>query len=309
MPRINFVSFTFLFAFGLGAFAGIGLALLAVALATPEPEPTVIQPAPAAAADVPPPTSTPTPTPTATVTATPEPVIRTRATLNVHIGPAESYAILGTLAGGSEIDVSGRDSEGDWVAIEFPPNSAARGWIPAEQVDGLSFVQILGLEVLQATLIETAPRFPFSTPRSSFDGGGAASTPGFSGTLPPLLGTPDDPTPRSTPRPATPTPPIGPTDLAIAGVELVSGNRIRVSVENVGPGSVPGVTVEVRAPGYSTEALTSGSLRAGQTLVLQTAELQLNAPAPVTVEVDPDGQLADLDRSNNVLRLELAPQE
>ena len=314
MARINFVSFTFLFAFGLGSFVGIALALLAVALATPEPEPTVIV-ADAAVADA------ATLTPTATLTATPPPTetpvpsVRTRSTLNVRIGPAEGFAVLGTLADGSEIDVQGRDVEGDWVAIEFPPGSSARGWIPSGQVEGLTLVQIMSLGVLQATLIETTPRFPFTTPTpATFDG--AFSTPtAEAGTErgPPALGTPDE-TGSATPRPGTPTPTptpavsIGPTDLAIAGVSEASGGNVRVVVENLGPGDVPWVTVDVSAAGYATETMTfPGTVLAGETVTLQTDELELNAAALVTVEVDPEGMLTDLDRSNNSLTLELSP--
>ena len=312
MPRINFVSFTFLFAFGLGSFVGIAMALLAVALATPEPEPTIIEPDPAALADAP--TTTPTPTATVmlTVTPTPVPVVRTRSTLSVRIGPAQAYAVLGTLASGSEIAVQGRDAGSDWVAIEFPPGSSARGWIPAGQVDGLTLVQIFSLDVLQATLIETAPRPPLSTPTSSgFEGAGGSATPGEgTGQGSPVAGTPDEPS-SATPRAGTSTPTvvsIGPSDLAIAGVTSVSDGRVRVVVENLGPGDVPDVSVEVSAAGYAAETLTGpGILGAGGTVVLQTEALQLNAPALVIVVIDPEGALADLDRSNNTLRIELAP--
>jgi hypothetical protein len=316
MPRVNFVSFTFLFAFGLGSFVGIALALLAVALATPEPEPTIVD-APGAAAMADAATLTPTATTApSTVTPTPVPVMRTRATLSVHIGPDEDYAVLGTLARGSEISVNGRDSEGDWLAIDFPPGSSARGWIPVDQVVGLSLVQIDDLDVLQATSIETSPietsPRPRSTPSSSGDNGssdggnngGGNNGGGDAGGPPARTPTPRAASPTPTPTPAT----IGPSDLAIAGVTTSSGGFIRIGIENLGPGAVPEVTVEVSAAGYSDEILTAPViLRAGDTVMLQTNSLQLNGPTLVSVTLDPAGLLADLDRSNNRLRVEIGP--
>jgi hypothetical protein len=297
MPRVNFISFTFLCGFGLGAFVGVIMALVAIAVATPEPEPAIVQPDPAAAAGV---TSTPAATviPTQTVDPTPAGIIRTRATLNVHIGPAAEYAVLGTLAGGSQVEVQGRDDPGAWVAITFPPNSSARGWIPVTQVTGITFAQVLGLEVVPVTLIETSPGDSVS---------GDSTTPVLSDPFPPLLVTPDNPNPR-VPRTPTPIPSIGPTDLAIAGVEIVAGGRVRVLVENLGPGDAPAVRVEVSAAGYESETLRSAALlRSGDTVALQTSDFRINAPVLVTVEIDPDGQLPDLDPSDNTLRLDLTP--
>jgi hypothetical protein len=306
MPRVNFVSFTFLFAFGLGSFVGIAMALLAVALATPEPEPTFIEvPAAGAAADAA--TLTPTTVATAapTVTPTPVPAVRTRSTLNVRIGPDDRYAVLGTLAGGSEIAVQGRDTGSDWVAIDFPPGSSARGWIPAGQVEGLSLVQISSLGVLQASVIDTSPRSTATRTPAGFDGGPNAG-PGATRTPPALQ---DDPTPRvGTPTPTSTPSSIGPSDLAITGVTSVSGGLIRFGIENLGPGAVPQFSVEVSAAGYADETLTVPVvMRAGDTVTLQTSELQINGPALVVVTIDPDGELADIDRSNNTLRLDLEP--
>ena len=100
MPRINFFSITFLFAFGLGSFVGIGLALLAVALARPADTTTVIEATQVVAADRT--TATATATLVPTETPTPVPVVRALTTLQVHIGPDDAYAVLGTLASGSE---------------------------------------------------------------------------------------------------------------------------------------------------------------------------------------------------------------
>jgi hypothetical protein len=303
MPRINFVSFTFLFAFGLGAFAGLALALLAVALARPEDETTVIEPVVAQAVTATPrPSATATEAPTATVTPVPPP--RTLSTLQVRIGPHQQYAVLGTLARGNEVDVQGRDDSGDWLAIEFPPGSAARGWIPADAVGSLTLVQVLRLDVLQASLIETAP---------------ATSTPGLfqgnDGVVEDDDGQPGVATPTRTPLARTPSPTVtptqavsfGPTDLALAGVSVASDGRVSVAVANEGSGNVASVSVQVSPVGFAAELIGSGVLLSGETTVLLTSRVQLTEVTEVTVTLDPSGTLPDVDPTNNTVTLTLTP--
>jgi hypothetical protein len=304
MPRINFVSFTFLFAFGLGSFVGVALGLLAVAVATPEAEPTIVEVDPAAVVEAP--TATPTPTLIPTLTPTPVPVPRTLATLQVHIGPDEEYAVLGTLASGSELDVQGRDISGDWLAIEFPPGSSARGWLPANVVSGLTLVQISRLDVLQASLIETTPRQTFATPTAPtiFDGNDG---------LPTVTDTPSRAATASPTRSPTPTPqPViySSTDLALGDISLGADGRVRVVVINLGPGDVPGssLTVSVSAQGLGAETLSgSGDLLANASTLFVTSALTITSPADVTVVIDPGLLLTDTARGNNSRSVSLAP--
>ena len=297
LPRINFVSFTFFLAFGLGAFAGIAMALLAVALARPEDKTTVIEPTPVFVAVVP--SATPSPSPVATPTATPVPVQRTLTTLQVHIGPDTAYAVLGTLARGSEVEVRGRDSSGDWLAINFPPGSSARGWVPAHEVDGLTLIQVFRLDVLQASLIPTSPATSTPTLLEGNDGvpAGETATPG---------------TATSTPASAltTPTarvPVFGPTDLALSSVGATSDGRITVVIRNAGPADSPSAGIDVTVQGVGSETLSTGTLLAGQTVELRTSSLRLTESSTVVVTIDPVGLLADIDRTNNTRSFSLAP--
>ena len=303
MPRINFVSFTFLFAFGLGSFAGIGMALLAVALARPADETRIIDASPAAVVATS--TVTPTATPAPTHTPTPIPPPRTTSTLRVHIGPDEDYAILGTLASGNEVSVQGRDTSGDWVAIEFPPGSSARGWIPTDDIDGLSFSEIRQLEVLQATLIDTSPRSPISTSTPTlFEGNDGI----------PSFDDDDDPTPTRTPTPqsapSTATPALtiyGPTDFAFGGVAVGPDGSIRVTVVNAGDGNVPALSISVAATGLGSELLSTGVVMAGETVTFRTSSILLTDTTAVSVTIDPNGILTDTNRANNTRNLTLSP--
>jgi hypothetical protein len=308
MPRINFVSLTFLVAFGLGAFTGIALALLAVALVKPESTTTIIEDQPAAVA----PTTTPLPTATElppTVTPTPIPVVRTLSTLQVRIGPDDGYAVLGTLSSGSKVELQGRDDAAKWVAIEFPPGSSARGWIPIDQVSGLTFVQAYALDVVAVNQIDNTPRYPGGSQGSTIvDGndGFATETPdatAATGTA--GAGTPTV-RPTSTPRAVS----SGPTDLAIGGYSLNASGVLTVTIANRGPGDVPAglLSVQIIATGLQPEVLKSSSaVRAGDSVLLRTATIRITEPTDVTITVDGQGVLSDLDRSNNTLNLTLAP--
>jgi hypothetical protein len=297
MLRINFISFTFVFAFGLGIFAGTALALLAVALARPEDTTTVIEPTQAPVAVVP--TLTPSPTPTtAPPTVTPVPVPRTLATLQVRIGPDVEYAVLGTLARGSELQLQGRDTTGDWLAIDFPPGSSARGWVPTDAVDGLSLLQVFRLDVLQASLIPNAPAAFTPFPIGGNDGVPDGDT------VTPIAGNATA-LPRSTPTPVAPA--FGPTDLALSSISVASDGRLVVVVHNAGPSDSPSAEVQVTVEGAGSETLSTGVLREGATVTLRTSGLHLTEPANVTVEIDPASRLADGNRSNNSNTVPLSP--
>ncbi len=243
-----------------------------------------------------------------TETPTPVPVIRTVSTLQVRIGPAEGYAILGTLNRGSEIDVQGRDSNGDWVAIEFPPGSSARGWIPADEVEGLPLVQVFALDVLQADIIDTTPDYPYATDTPTiFEGNDGFPTAVATASVVRSV----TPTGTSFVSPfVTPTPqPIqyGPTDLAIGGVSVSSDGSLRVVIDNLGPGDVPAVSVVVEATGFSPELLSTGLLRSGDSTVLRTSAVSLTETTDLSITIDPNSLLADSNRTNNTRYASLTP--
>jgi hypothetical protein len=59
---------------------------------------------------------------------------RTAAAVLLRVGPAEGYVVVGTLQAGAPIRAVGRDDDGEWIAVEFPPNATLRAWLPADQV-------------------------------------------------------------------------------------------------------------------------------------------------------------------------------
>ncbi len=280
-PRVRLVSPTFLAGFGFGIFLGVALALLAVALVQ-EPEPGV--------ADVtfrPPATNTPNPALGATATRGPQ--ARTKAALDVRLGPGSAFAIIGVIAKDEALEIVGRDHNGEWLAVRFPPGSTARGWLPVSGVQDLT-----GLESFAVVLPTPLPRtISMVPPFSGLGLGGGAN---------------DGPLART----ATPVPtPAGPPDLAVTSLSLLPDGRVSVVVGNRGPGRLEGLQVFVQVRDLTTrgELLISGltTIGVGGTLSLQSSGFRVTQETDVQAIVDPFATTTDGDRSNNPLQVTLAP--
>ncbi len=121
---------------------------VAAAPATPTPAPT----------DTPiPPTNTPEPTLTPTASQTPEPAVTATATelpaprvvaqsqTNLRQGPGTAYPVVGSMAGGEQADVLGRNAENTWWQVTLADGIA--GWVNASlvtangAVDGVAIAQ------------------------------------------------------------------------------------------------------------------------------------------------------------------------
>ena len=286
--RLRFDSFTFFVAFGFGSFVGVALSLLAIALVQRSDASDRGSPTEAFAV----PTQPPTPF---GATATPDARARTKTASDVYLGPGGAYAIVGLLARGEAVEVIGRDSNSEWVAVRFPPGSAARGWLPADSLDNLSRIE--SLAVVQPTPL---PRNVVPPPPvfSGTAGGALARTP--------LPGQPEVVTP--TPQPAAQEP-AGPPDLVVTRLSLDSNGAVRVTIGNRGPGplSQQQASVLVRDQA-SNQELVSGprSLAAGETVTLTTQFFRVVSQADVTALVDPAGDIRDSDRSNNAMTVSLS---
>ncbi|HXH22310.1 MAG TPA: SH3 domain-containing protein [Dehalococcoidia bacterium] len=279
--RRGFSPFNFLFGFGVGTFVGVGLALLAFAMVDEEPPPraTVRQP------DAP---------VLATSTAAPAVESRPRAktALDVRLGPGNGFAVVGVLAKGDSVEVTGRDDAGEWLAIRFPPGSSGRGWIPVTSVDEPPDVTRLAV-LLPTPLPRTISTFP---PGAFNDGE--------------RQGTGASIVPTRTPDPnATPELRPGPADLVVTAVRLLPDRRISVTVANRGPNDLVGFTifVVVRDLGARSEQLSLAIpfLRVGATATLQTTSLHVTGEEVYQAIVDPFGSAPDVDRTNNSFQVTL----
>ena len=76
-----------------------------------------------------------TPIPPAPVTFTPTPEQKTQAMvtanvgLNVRSGPGTNYPVIGRLVQDQSAPISGRNVERTWWQIQYPPDTADRGWV------------------------------------------------------------------------------------------------------------------------------------------------------------------------------------
>jgi len=73
---------------------------------------------------------TPTPTPPGETPAPGGPPSAVTTTdLNVREGPGQEYSVTGLLPVNTEVEVTGKNEDGSWWQIAYPPDSAGRGWI------------------------------------------------------------------------------------------------------------------------------------------------------------------------------------
>jgi hypothetical protein len=276
-PRSRFGPLSFLFGFGFGIFAGVALALSAIALVRESSKPAtavVVEESPTV--------------PSLIATPTPDLRPRTRAAMDVRLGPGNGFAIIGVLARNEVVEIEGRDASAQWLAIRYPPGSTARGWIRADSVEGFS-----GVDALAVVLPTPIPR--------------AVSTPTlFSpGTRPPT----DRATPETEEPVATPTP--GLPDLVISRMDVLPDLRVSITVANRGLGDVSGypIFVQVRDLGTKSEMISTPlvTLRVGQTMTLQTQTFRVEGEQEVIADVDPFETIPEINERNNTLQATLAP--
>lgn len=291
--RFRMVSVTFVAGFGVGTFVGVALALLAF-LVTRDGEARqanadLITPTQAVAGRV--------------VTPTPDLRTRTIAQQEVHVGPGEAYAVVGTLPRGTAVEVVGRDAGATWLAIRFPAGSAGRGWIPVSDVEGLGPVE--SLAVALPTSIPSAATIPNTSSRQPItsDDSVPLSTPVATAATP-RAGT-------STPIASTPAPQPGSPDLVVTGLSLMADGRVNVTVGNRGTGPLTGQAVFVLVRDLATRSETVstglGTLNPGETTTLTTTTFRVGEEAEVQAVVDPYGSAPDTNRTNNMLSATLAP--
>jgi Bacterial SH3 domain len=134
-----------------GSVAILGLALAALACSAPgltvPPTITVVviptatlapQPiSPSATPAAPTPTATavlPTPL-SATPTATAMPTAKTKSNTSLRNGPGTGYTILGSLAPGLAVKLTGRNADKSWWQIEFPSSPDGYAWASTSNLD------------------------------------------------------------------------------------------------------------------------------------------------------------------------------
>ena len=68
---------------------------------------------------------------------------RVLTTATVFNGPSTGFDIRGTVPAGATVSVSGRDDDGSWLQIVYPPNSSLRGWVEVDLVEVTGDIMLL----------------------------------------------------------------------------------------------------------------------------------------------------------------------
>jgi uncharacterized protein YgiM (DUF1202 family) len=123
------------------------------------------------------PSLTPLPPPTFTAAGDQSgngPILTALVGLNVRAGPGLDYPIVDKLAQGQSAQVSGKNSEGTWWQIVYPPGSSSLAWVSAEaQYSTVSTAEEVQLAQLPspppptATSTSAPPAQPIQTPLST----------------------------------------------------------------------------------------------------------------------------------------------
>jgi len=99
--------------------------------------------------------ATPTMTPTTAFTAT------IKGTANVRSGPGTNYALLGSLASGLTVRVTGRTADKAWWQIDFAPSPTGNAWVLAANTSTESDTRVDALPVVSVSSAPTrAPASP-----------------------------------------------------------------------------------------------------------------------------------------------------
>ena len=129
-------------------------------------------------------------TPTPTTLSEPSapsgtPIAVTTSDLNVREGPGQEYPILGLLPVNTGVEVSGKNPDGSWWEIVYPPGSTARAWVFA------AFTRTQDTENVPVVLTPVPPTATF-TPTAT-----PTSTPSPTATLTPVPTVTQTPTPTA----------------------------------------------------------------------------------------------------------------
>jgi hypothetical protein len=221
-------------------------------------------------------------TPTSTTTAS----LRARAAVtgDVHTLPSEESQILGTLRRGQELDIIGRSSDGQWIAIAYPPGSAQQGWIPALAAD-------LPLELRVLPTVTPAP----------FRGADSSAS-----LLPTVTSAALDGPPPTPVAPGRPLP-----DLVISNVGLLADGRLVATVRNQGNAMVDGRPIEIALASANGQILRIAGTEPRQLGPGQSVDIVVNypitQPTAVRILVDPNGRVEELSRANDVFEASVQP--
>lgn len=213
---------------------------------------------------------------------------KTKTTVAVRSSPGERTPVLGTLQKNSEVQIDGRTEDARWLRVVFPINSEGHGWIDASQLTITGDPASLVVATAEpAPLVEVPTRAV------------ARITP--------------EPSERSAPPAQTRRPPtaVPLPDLVVSTTPTIVNGKLFISVINQGTGTMSGALV-VALFTADGSALLGGATVGGVTLAPgQSIDVGTGYEIPgvqgLLVIVDPNGDVDELDNTNNRVTFVVSP--
>jgi hypothetical protein len=200
---------------------------------------------------------------------------RSLAAATVREGPGLDYIAVGELNRNQDVEVVGRNDEGSWFNIYFPPGSSLRGWVPASALrlpSNASAIPVVSVTPIPrpTVIIPTATAAP--TEES------ATATPTTTGT------------------------PAGGADLEarIVPGTCAPGSQLIINVINRGPGGISSRAIQVLVQNSSGATLATAAqlatIPAGGQIDIATNYV---VQERVFATIDPLQTLGDPNPANN----------
>jgi uncharacterized protein YraI len=217
----------------------------------------------------PPQTSTPRGTRTPTSVALEGTTGRALSILTVRAGPGTGYISLGIAPRDSELDVVGKNGEGSWLEISYPPGSQLMGWVSADGVE----------------LKESLAGLPVATPESLV-------LPVVPTYAPGAFVEEDSGTPEAGPLP----------DLTVSNASLLDGDLV-VTITNLGTADAAApIDVAIYNGDGSMLLRLAGigePLPAGSSINLDTRYQPGGGQQRLLIRVDSSDRVQEADEDNN----------
>ena len=218
----------------------------------------------------------------------------TNEVTTVRTAPGARTPPFGTLNKGEDVVIDGRTTDAKWYRVIFPPNSEQHGWVDATSLDVVGNPATLVIATAEPPVVVELP----------------TSSPSERTAVAPR----QQPTAVDTSPAATATPENGDLpDLVIGTTPTLSQGKLFVTVVNQGKGEATGDLVVAVFNPDRTKLLGGATLPAftlapGRSIDIGTG-YEITKTVTLLLIVDPNGDIAETDDTNNQVTVKVAPAE